>query len=86
MPTRPSRSAVGTRSRTDDVLPTTGVGGSGRAATPAPARRSRRVRGFGLQRFGRAEEIASVAAFLASPGADCITGSVVDANGGSFTG
>lgn len=39
-----------------------------------------------LRRFGRAEEIASVAAFLASPGADYITGSVVDANGGSFIG
>lgn len=39
-----------------------------------------------LKRFGRAEEIASVAAFLASPGADYITGSVVDANGGSFIG
>ncbi|MHA6781493.1 SDR family NAD(P)-dependent oxidoreductase [Pseudonocardia saturnea] len=39
-----------------------------------------------LKRFGRAEEIAAVAVFLASPGASYITGSVVDANGGSFIG
>jgi NAD(P)-dependent dehydrogenase (short-subunit alcohol dehydrogenase family) len=39
-----------------------------------------------LKRFGRAEEIASVAVFLASSGASYITGSVVDANGGSFIG
>ncbi len=39
-----------------------------------------------LKRFGRAEEIASVAVFLASPGADYMTGSVVDVNGGSFIG
>ncbi|MDN5931102.1 MAG: SDR family oxidoreductase, partial [Pseudonocardia sp.] len=39
-----------------------------------------------LRRFGRAEEIASVAVFLASPGAGYITGSIVDANGGSFVG
>lgn len=39
-----------------------------------------------LQRFGRAQEIASVAVFLASPGASYVTGSVVDANGGSFIG
>jgi len=32
------------------------------------------------------EEIASVAVFLASPGASYITGSVVDANGGAFIG
>jgi 3-oxoacyl-[acyl-carrier protein] reductase len=39
-----------------------------------------------LKRFGRAEEIAAVAVFLASSGASYITGSVVDANGGSFIG
>jgi 3-oxoacyl-[acyl-carrier protein] reductase len=39
-----------------------------------------------LKRFGRAEEIATVAVFLASSGASYITGSVVDANGGSFIG
>jgi 3-oxoacyl-[acyl-carrier protein] reductase len=39
-----------------------------------------------LKRFGRAEEIASVAVFLASPGADYITGTIIDANGGSFIG
>jgi len=39
-----------------------------------------------LKRFGRAEEIAAVAVFLASPGASYITGTVVDANGGSFIG
>ncbi|WP_214403433.1 SDR family NAD(P)-dependent oxidoreductase [Pseudonocardia lacus] len=39
-----------------------------------------------LRRFGRAEEIAAVAVFLASPGASYITGTVVDANGGSFIG
>lgn len=39
-----------------------------------------------LGRFGRAEEIAAVAVFLASPGAAYVTGSVVDANGGSFIG
>jgi 3-oxoacyl-[acyl-carrier protein] reductase len=39
-----------------------------------------------LKRFGRVEEIASVAAYLASPGATYITGTVVDANGGSFVG
>jgi 3-oxoacyl-[acyl-carrier protein] reductase len=39
-----------------------------------------------LKRFGRAEEIASVAVFLAGPGASYITGSVLDANGGSFIG
>jgi 3-oxoacyl-[acyl-carrier protein] reductase len=39
-----------------------------------------------LRRFGRAEEIASVAVFLTSPGASYMTGAVVDANGGSFIG
>jgi 3-oxoacyl-[acyl-carrier protein] reductase len=39
-----------------------------------------------LKRFGRAEEIASVAVFLAPPGADYITGTIIDANGGSFIG
>jgi 3-oxoacyl-[acyl-carrier protein] reductase len=39
-----------------------------------------------LKRFGVPEEIASIAVFLASPGASYITGSVVDANGGAFIG
>lgn len=38
-----------------------------------------------LRRFGRPEEIASLAVFLASAGADYITGAVVDANGGLLT-
>lgn len=39
-----------------------------------------------LGRFARPEEIARMAAFLASPAASYLTGTVVDVNGGSFMG
>ncbi len=35
-----------------------------------------------LQRFALAEEIASIAVFLASEDASCVTGSTIVANGG----
>lgn len=37
-----------------------------------------------LQRVGRPEEVAHVVAFLAAPGAEWMTGSVVDLNGASY--
>lgn len=39
-----------------------------------------------LGRLGTAEDVASVVAFLASPGAAYMTGSIVDVNGGFFMG
>jgi 3-oxoacyl-[acyl-carrier protein] reductase len=39
-----------------------------------------------MRRFAAPEEIANVIAFLASPAASYLTGSVVDANGGVTTG
>lgn len=38
-----------------------------------------------LRRFGKAEEVAGVVSFLASPRASYITGAVIDVNGGLYT-
>jgi len=38
-----------------------------------------------MSRFGRAEEVAHVVSFLASPNASYITGEVISVNGGLYT-
>jgi 3-oxoacyl-[acyl-carrier protein] reductase len=40
------------------------------------------IAGIPLGRLGRPEEVAAAAVFLASPGADFITGEVLNINGG----
>jgi 3-oxoacyl-[acyl-carrier protein] reductase len=37
-----------------------------------------------LRRFGRPEDIAHAAVFLASPWADYVTGEIIDVNGGIY--
>lgn len=49
----------------------------------APVNRSALSR-IPLGRFGKAEEVAHVAAFLASPGAGFITGATIDITGGEY--
>ncbi|MEE8321771.1 MAG: SDR family oxidoreductase, partial [Gammaproteobacteria bacterium] len=39
-----------------------------------------------LNRLGKAEEIAAVVSFLASPGAAYITGETINVNGGMYMG
>ena len=37
-----------------------------------------------MKRMGQPEEIASVLAFLCSPAASYVTGTIIDANGGTY--
>jgi 3-oxoacyl-[acyl-carrier protein] reductase len=55
-------------------------------AGDTPEQRRAREAELPLRRVGRPEEVADVIAFLASPSASYITGTVVHANGGAYLG
>ena len=55
----------------------------GMARLLPPAQTKRVIQAIPMRRFGRIEEIAEVALFLASPAASLITGVVIVADGGA---
>jgi len=55
---------------------------TGLIAGDTPEGRARRIRTIPLGRVGRPEEVAAAIAFFVGPGADYITGQVLDVNGG----
>ncbi|MBB3931803.1 3-oxoacyl-[acyl-carrier protein] reductase [Kaistia hirudinis] len=50
----------------------------------APDRVQKAIEGLPLRRLGRVEEVASVAVFLAGPGASYISGEAIQVNGGLY--